>query len=156
MSNAVMHKLQQLISKYTALCPEADRQMHQTTRERVRQFTDLTEKQASATRWQGYTGLGGAALGLVGTVGATAFQTWMESPNNYSKQVGTACSQLGNVFSSGYEAEKTRLGGRAGLIQNHFLPEGKQTLEKSHQFIQGLMSSLSRLQEQSGRSFVAH
>ncbi len=151
MSNAVMHKLQELVSKYTALCPEADRQMHKTTQERVRQFTDLTEKQATATRNQGYTGFVSAGLGFAGTVAASAW-----GYNNLAKPIGTVCSQFGNVFSSGYEAEKTRLGGRAGLIQNHFLPEGKQALEKSHQFIQGLMSTLSRLQEQSGRSFVAH
>ena len=155
MSNAVMHKLQALVSKYTALCPEADRQMHRTTQERVRQYTDLTEQQASATRKQGYTGFIGAGLGLAGSVAATAFAAYNET-TNYSKSVGTMCSQFGNVFSSGYEAEKTRLGGRASLIQQHFLPEGKQTLEKSHQFIQGLMSTFSRLQEQSGRSFVAH
>lgn len=151
MSNAVMHQLQELVAKYTTICSESDIKMRETTQKRVRQFTDLTEKQTHATRMQGYIGFGAAGLGFLGIVAANS-----QGFGNAAKPFGTICSQGGNVFSSLYAADEKLLAGRAGLVQNHFLPEGKQTLEKSHQFIQGLLSNLSRLQEQSARSGIVH
>ena len=149
MSNAVIHKLEALVARYTTLCLESERQTLPVAQKRVREYLDLTQQQANATRKQGWTGLGAAGLGLGGTLLATAV-----GAGHFSKTIATVCSQGGNIFTKNFEAQQSLLAGKAGLIQNHFLPAAKQTMEKSHQAMLSAAGALSRVQEQGTRSGI--
>ncbi len=149
MSNAVIHKLEALVARYTTLCLDSERQTLPVMQKRIREYIDLTRQQANATKNQGWAGLAAAGLGFAGTLLATAYGV-----GHFSKPIGTLCSQGGSIFSSRFEAQKTLLAGKAGLIQSHFLPASKQTMEKSHQAMISVAGAQSRLQEQSARSGI--
>ncbi len=147
MSNGIMHRIIECSGGVAANATHLSLQMYQGVQQKMRLFTDLTGQTANEIRKQGYFGCGAAVLGFLGTIIGTL------EGFSHPKLIGTLCNQAGSVLSSGSKATETELNGRTSIL-NTVMPDGKKIADEIRQHAQGYFSTLSRLQEQSGRSHV--
>ncbi len=150
MSNGIMHRIIGCSGGVSANATRLSLQMYQGVQQKMRHFTDLTGQTAHEIRKQGYIGCGAAVLGFASTLMVTAAYPNFRQP----KLISALFTQGGSVLSSGSKATETELNGRTSIL-NTLMPDGKKIAEEIRQHAQGYFSTLSRLQEQSGRSHVA-